>query len=83
MGHPFLGKRLNLVTSYGYPPDGHRWDARRSKALTLQLLGRGKLAIGQMITHHFSWQQLPAIYQRLDAGDLSIVGAIFEWKDAS
>ena len=79
-GHPFLGKRLQLVTTYGYPADGHRWDYARSVGLTVNLLSRGLLNIRPMITHRFDSSELPDVYRRLDAGESDIVGAVIDWS---
>ena len=79
VGHPFLGKSLSLITSYGYQATGSRWSGRRSFSLTVDLLARRRLKIRPMLTHRFSWQELPDVYQRLDEGDRSIVGAIIDW----
>ena len=80
VGHPFLGKQLELLTTYGYPPDGHRWDRRRSFAFTIDLLANGKLDIAPLVTHHFAWQELPNVYDRLDRGETEIVGAVIDWR---
>jgi len=81
VGHPFFGKRLSLITSYAYPPDGNRWDYRNSVNLTLDLLARRRLSIRPMLTHRFAWHELPEVYRRLDEGDRSIVGAVFDWRE--
>ncbi len=80
VGDPYLQKDITLLTSYGYPPNGQRWDRQRSFALTLDLMARGKLAIGGMITHHFPWQALPEVYQRLDQGERELVGVVIDWR---
>ncbi len=79
VGHPFLGKRLNMVTSCSYQPDYHRWSKQRSLALTLDLLARRRLHIAPMMTHEFAWHELPKVYERMDEGDRSIVGATIRW----
>jgi len=79
VGHPFLGKRLRLVTTYAFPAETHRWSKRRSFALTLDLLARRQLPIAPMLTHEFSWHELPEVYRRLDEGDQSIVGTTIRW----
>ena len=79
VGHPFLGKRLRLVTTYAFPAETHRWSKRRSFALTLDLLARRQLLIAPMLTHEFSWYELPEVYRRLDEGDQSIVGTTIRW----
>jgi len=83
VGHPFLGKRLHLITTYASPPDNHRWSARRSADLTLDLLARRRLHIAPMLTHKFAWHELPQVYRRLDEGDLTIVGTTFHWDGSS
>lgn len=79
-GQGFLGKRLSLVTTYGYPPGGSRWDQRASVALTVDLLARGRLPVRPMLTHRFAWHELPEVYARLDQGDRTIVGAVLDWS---
>lgn len=79
VGHPFLGKRLNLMTSYGHPAPGCRWSCDRTSALTIDLLARRRLKIAPMLTHRFSWEEIPEVYRRMDAADHSIVGAIIDW----
>jgi threonine dehydrogenase-like Zn-dependent dehydrogenase len=79
VGHPYLGKKLTLLTSYGYPPPGQRWDRRRSIALTLDLLSRGRVDVAPMITHRIDAASIPEMYRRLDAGDQTIVGVIAQW----
>lgn len=79
VGHPFLGKKLTLMTSYGHPPHGERWDRRRSFALTVNLLSAGRLMIAPMITHRIDHDELPGMYRRLEQGDASAVGVVVKW----
>ena len=79
-GQGFLGKRLSLVTTYGYPADGSRWDQRASVGLSVDLLVRGRLNVRPMLTHRFAWHELPEVYARLDQGDRTIVGALLDWS---
>ncbi|MDP7016702.1 MAG: zinc-binding dehydrogenase [Pirellulaceae bacterium] len=81
VGHPFLGKRLSLLTSYGYPLAGSRWEHEASVKLTVDLLQQRRLPIGPLLTHHFNWRELPSVYARLDEGDRSIVGAVINWRE--
>ena len=41
VGQGYFGKRLQLLTVYGHPTPGSRWDMRTSYAHTLDLLSRG------------------------------------------
>ncbi len=82
MGHPFLGKQLTLRTSYGHRTAGDRWDRQRSMQLTLDLMARGEIDLGPVITTRCRWQQLPEIYAQLDAGDRKMVGIVVDWKES-
>ena len=68
-----------MVTTYGYPPDGHRWDRHRSVALTLDFLERGRFNLNPMVTDRVPAEQLPAVYDRMDRGDASLVGVLIDW----
>jgi 2-desacetyl-2-hydroxyethyl bacteriochlorophyllide A dehydrogenase len=80
VGDPYLQKEIALLVSYGHPPAGHRWDRRRSFALTLELLAKGRLNLAPMITHRFPWHQLPQVYDRLDRGERELVGIVLDWQ---
>ena len=79
VGHPYLGKDLTLLTSYGHEPAGRRWERKRSIALTLDLWRKGLLDIAPLITHQFDCSQLPEAYARLDQGDDTMVGVVIHW----
>jgi threonine dehydrogenase-like Zn-dependent dehydrogenase len=79
VGHPYLGKKLTLLTSYGHAAPGQRWDRRRSIDLTLELLKSGRLEVRPMITHRIKADSLPDMYRRLDEGEPSIIGVVVQW----
>jgi threonine dehydrogenase-like Zn-dependent dehydrogenase len=79
VGHPFLGKRLSVVTSYAFPSEHDRWSKARSFALTLDLMAHRRLNVAPILTHEFGWNELPEVYRRLDEGDRSIVGTTIRW----
>ena len=79
VGHPYLGKKLTLLTSYGYAAPGQRWDRQRSIGLTLELLKSGRLDVSPMITHRIEAASLPEMYRRLDEGEPSVVGVVVQW----
>lgn len=79
VGHPYLGKKLTLLTTYGYERDGSRWDRSHCLSLTVDLLRRRRLEIEPMLTHSFSWDEIPDIYRRLDEGDPTLVGVVCRW----
>ena len=80
VGHPHLGKKLTLLTSYGYSLPGSRWDRQRSIALTCRLLARGVIDLAPMITHRFTAKEIPEVYRQLDAGDEAMVGIVVDWE---
>ena len=81
VGHPYSKKRITLHNAMGYEDDGQRWDRAHCMALTIDMLTTGRLDIGPMMTHRINWHEIPNIYQRLDQGDLDIVGVIVDWRD--
>ena len=83
VGYPYLAKNLSIRTSYGHPAPGTRWDRRRSQALTLDLLVRGRLNVGPIITHRFDWQELPDVYRRMDASAPEMIGVAIDWSGNS
>ncbi len=83
VGYPYLAKNLSIRTSYGHLAPGTRWDRRRSQALTLDLLVRGRLNVGPIITHRFDWQELPDVYRRMDASAPEMIGVAIDWSGNS
>ena len=53
VNHPYFHRDVTLLTTYGHERDGYRWDRKACFALTADLLARGELDIGPMITHEF------------------------------
>ena len=83
VGDPYLQKDLTLLVTYGHAPHGQRWDAERSRRLTLEMLSKGQLDVSNLITHRIPWLDLPDIYRRLDGGEKEIVGVVVDWRDSS
>ena len=81
VNHPYFHRDVTLLTTYGHERDGHRWDRKACFALTVDLLARGELDIGPMITHEFEWDAIPEVYRRLDEGDSELLGVVLHWPD--
>ena len=79
VGDPYLQKEITLLTSYGHPAPGQRWDRQRSFALTLEMLSNGRLNIAPLITHRLPWPELPQVYARLDQGERGLIGVVIDW----
>lgn len=80
VNHPYFGKDLKLLTSYGYS-DG-RWDRMSSMRLMLDMLESGSLEIAPMVTHEFEWSEIPEVYRRLDEGDSELLGVVIRWPES-
>lgn len=80
VNHPYFGKDLKLLTSYGYADD--RWDRMTSMGLMLDMLKSGDLEIAPMITHEFEWREIPEVYRRLDEGDSELLGVVIRWPQS-
>ncbi len=63
-----------------YPPGVVRWTMRRNMEYIAQQLAAGAFAPTSAITHRFSWDALPRIYDRLADGDRSMVGVTLNWE---
>lgn len=79
-----MTKEVHFTTSYAHPvadapPDLLRWTRPRDIRLVLELLGKGRLALGGAISHRIAPEELPAIYARLHAGDTGIAGVVVSW----
>ena len=80
VGHPYMTTRYTLRASLGYRPNELRWNRINSMKLTARLIANGTLPIDPMITHEFTWRDLPEVYRRLDQGDTDILGAVIRWR---
>jgi predicted dehydrogenase/threonine dehydrogenase-like Zn-dependent dehydrogenase len=68
-----------------YPAGYVRWTERRNLACFVDLLARGELDIGSLVSGTFPVEQAVDVYDRLSSGDLHGVGFLFEYpaqKDA-
>lgn len=79
-----MTKEVLFTTSYAHPvtdapPDLLRWTRPRDIRLILELLGKGRLDLGGVISHRIVPNDLPEIYQRLHEGDAGIAGVVVGW----
>ena len=79
VGYPYLSKNLSILTSYGYPSDGNRWDRRRSCSLTLEYLAQKRIKVRSLLTHEFGWEKLPYVYEKMDSGRSDMIGVVINW----
>jgi predicted dehydrogenase/threonine dehydrogenase-like Zn-dependent dehydrogenase len=62
-----------------YPAGYVRWTERRNLACFVDLLARGELEIGSLVSGTFPVEQAVDVYDRLSSGDLHGVGFLFEY----
>ena len=79
VSHPYFGKDLRLLTSYGYTDD--RWDRMTSMRLMLDMLESGDLEVAPMLSHEFDWSEIPDVYRRMDEGDSELLGVVIRWPE--
>ncbi len=66
-----------------YPAAYVRWTANRNMGSFLDLIARGQLDLGRLVTHRFPFAEAPAVFDRIASGALaSAVGIVFEYPDA-
>jgi threonine dehydrogenase-like Zn-dependent dehydrogenase len=80
-----MTKEVLFTTSYAHPimdapPDLLRWTRPRDMRVVLEMLGKGRIDLRPAITHRITPAEIPAIYQRLHAGDTSIAGVVVDWN---
>lgn len=95
--HDFFQKELEFVVSRStgpgrydpsfeiegrdYPYPYVRWTQTRNLEAFLDLLARGRISIGHLITHRFPFAEAPAAYDLL-LSDASRLGIVFEYPGA-
>jgi len=56
-----------------YPPGFVRWSAQRNMEAFLELVRRGSVRVGPLITHRFEFEQAKQAYEALGSGAMGIV----------
>ncbi len=51
-----------------YPPGHVRWTEGRNQEAVLDLLGSGRLAVADLVTHHFPISEAPSAYGLIESG---------------
>jgi predicted dehydrogenase/threonine dehydrogenase-like Zn-dependent dehydrogenase len=96
---PFYDRELTLrvARSYGpgrydpayedlgvdYPVGHVRWTAQRNMEAVLDLIGANRLAVADLITHRRAFQEAPAAYAMLEAGEEPYLGIILEYEESA
>jgi predicted dehydrogenase/threonine dehydrogenase-like Zn-dependent dehydrogenase len=62
-----------------YPVGYVRWTERRNLACFVDLLARGQLDVGSLVSGTFAVERAVEVYDRLSSGDLHGVGFLFEY----
>lgn len=59
------------------------WTAKDDRALALKLLAAGRLQVKPLITHRFAWKDAPKAYDLLARWDMTALGILLDWQEAS
>lgn len=70
------------VRGIDYPAGYVRWTERRNLACFVDLLAAGDVDLEPLVSGTYPLDEAPAIYERLQAGDLHGVGFLFEYAGA-
>jgi predicted dehydrogenase len=69
-----------LTRGKDYPVGYVRWTANRNMASFLDLIARGRIQVGGLITHRFAFADAPGVFDRMASGELgSAVGIVLEY----
>lgn len=55
------------------------WTQHDEHIIALRLLAMGRMAVRPLISHHFSWRELPQAYDLLAKWDTSTTGMVVDW----
>lgn len=87
-GYPskFHYQRLQIIGMGGDPdvvvaPNPHLATRKTNFDYVLEQAGRGRLRLDRLITHTLPAASIADAFARLHAGDLSMVGVVFDWPD--
>jgi len=59
-----------------------RWPVGECRQAVYEMIERGDLAIGPLITHCLPPEEAPAVFDRLMQRDQSMLGVLFDWREA-
>lgn len=74
---------VSFVPRAHYPPHEVRWTLVRNYDYLLYLMQQGKLTLTPLITDKYPATEYQQVYERMDAGDRTLIGAIFSWDEDS
>ena len=87
---PFALRRADLVIKGNWPPvmddklnryvNSDVWTSDEDIRVVLNLIHYGSLNIKPLITHRFSYEQLPEAYDLVFKQDPSLLGGVIKWK---
>ena len=70
---------VSFVPRSPYPVEDVRWTLVRNYEYLLALMQQGKLSLAPMITDRYPYTEFQSVYDRLAAGDRTLIGLLFDW----
>ncbi len=62
------------------PVPYYPYSQRQNRRLGLAMMLKGTLRAEELITHRVPWWEAPSLYERLEKGDRTVLGAVLEWR---
>ncbi|MBA3709923.1 MAG: hypothetical protein H0W83_14020, partial [Planctomycetes bacterium] len=59
----------------------HPWTQHGNRLAAMRAIRDGRLQVDHLISHRIPQREAPALYERLIAGDRSIVGVLIDWRE--
>ncbi len=77
-------KGLTVIGAHNFVRPGqdsspHFWTARDDVTLALQMTARGRIRVGELISHRYPWDRVEEAYRALMGWDPGLLGVILEW----
>lgn len=86
LGDEFHHNRIELISTQisGVAPEGsHRWSKPRLWKAAVELQHQGRLDLLPLITDTVPFESAPALFERLDKGDASILQSVLSFGEAA
>lgn len=81
----FIRRELSLIAAFQpYCPTEKnlywKWTQQANRTLLLEMFANQQIRLKELLTHRFPASEAPVVYERIKAGDPSMLGVLFDWN---
>jgi 2-desacetyl-2-hydroxyethyl bacteriochlorophyllide A dehydrogenase len=80
-----MHKEVTLISTWGKgparttDPEGGVWSRKANQQLAMELIARGELRVGDLVTHRFPFDDIARVYSSLDNGELNYLQVLLTY----